>query len=106
MLQVGPKQQLAGAPSHVGGSLGTGGAAGPLKERKVAEDVVVTIHVKTPLLTNSLHPSHGDSAAQDFISFFNSFFLCTFCCRYLASIIQWSAVALEHWFVTQLLAST
>jgi hypothetical protein len=63
-LQVGPKQQLAGAPAHVGGSLGSGaGAAGPLKERKVAEDVVVTVHVKTPLLTNTLHASHGECFA-------------------------------------------
>jgi hypothetical protein len=63
-LQVGPKQQLAGAPAHVGGSLGSGaGAAGPLKERKVAEDVVVTVYVKTPLLTNTLHASHGETAS-------------------------------------------
>ena len=63
-LQVGPKQQLAGAPAHVGGSLGSGaGAAGALKERKVAEDVVVTVYVKTPLLTNTLHASHGETAS-------------------------------------------
>jgi hypothetical protein len=60
VLQVGPKQQLASSPAHVGGSLSAAaGGAGALKERKMAEDVVVTIHVKTPLMTNTLHPSHG-----------------------------------------------
>ncbi len=62
---MGPKQQLAVVPAHAGGSVGAGGGAGQLKERKVAEDVVVTVHVKTPLLTNSLHPSHGEFGAQN-----------------------------------------
>lgn len=58
-IMVGPKQQLASSV-HLGGALGSGGAgAGPLRDRKMAEDVIVTIHVKTPLMTNSLHPSHG-----------------------------------------------
>ena len=28
----------------------------------MAEDVVVTIHVKSPLMTNTLQPSHGEIA--------------------------------------------
>jgi diaminopimelate epimerase len=39
-------------------------AASALKERKLAEDVVVTIHIKTPLLTNNLHSSHGEVMFQ------------------------------------------
>jgi hypothetical protein len=30
----------------------------------MAEDVIVTIHVKTPLMINPLHPLHGASAAR------------------------------------------
>ncbi len=65
IFQVGPKQQLASSSSHGGGGLGSGaGAGGALRERKMAEDVVVTIHVKTALMTNTLHPSHGEFAAE------------------------------------------
>lgn len=62
ILQVGPKQQLAASPAHAAGTSGSGGGAGGPKERKMAEDVVVTIHIKTPLLTNTLHASHGESS--------------------------------------------
>ena len=64
ILQVGPKQQLAATPAHVAGSGGSGGGgAGAMRERKMAEDVVVTIHIKTPVVTNTLHASHGETHA-------------------------------------------
>ena len=64
ILQVGPKQQLAATPAHVAGSGGSGGgSAGAMRERKMAEDVVVTIHIKTPVVTNTLHASHGETHA-------------------------------------------
>ena len=101
IFQVGPKQQLASSV-HLGGALGSGGAgAGPLRDRKMAEDVVVTIHVKTPLMTNSLHPSHGEPAAR--VDTENDDFVCerfscklNYYCRHDTSVVKRTTAALVY----------